>query len=115
MSNELVSVAPEEVQQYIDVRQVIPYTDRFGCMPVIRLKDGICLSVQCADGTYALEEHGQFTAMEVGFPTARIEELMEYADDPDKPTKTIYPFVPVDVINGIINKHGGIDALVRTR
>ena len=115
MTTELVSIAPEEIRQRIDIHQIIPYVDRFGYLPVIRLMDGICLSVQCNSGTYAREEQGRFTTMEVGFPTARIEELLDYAEDPDEPTRTVYPYVPVAVINDIINKHGGIDALMRPR
>jgi hypothetical protein len=35
-------------------------------------------------------------------------ELMEYAEDPVDPTGTVYGWVPVELVNKLIDKHGGI-------
>jgi hypothetical protein len=35
------------------------------------------------------------------------ELLMEYAEDHDRPTRTVYSFVPHEVVHEVIMKHGG--------
>lgn len=44
---------------------------------------------------------------EVGFPNQREELLMPYAEDPKTPTETVYGYVPVTLVEQIIEKHGG--------
>ena len=52
---------------------------------------------------------GEVTHFELGFPTKSDDLILEYAEDRNKPTKTIYPFVPIEVVIELINKHGGIN------
>jgi hypothetical protein len=33
---------------------------------------------------------------------------MEYAEDPDNPTNTVYGFVPIELVEQLIENHGGI-------
>lgn len=33
---------------------------------------------------------------------------MQYAEDEDRPTATVYGYVPVSVVEALIDKHGGI-------
>ena len=33
---------------------------------------------------------------------------MEYVEDYDNPTYTVYAYVPVEVVQEVIEKHGGI-------
>lgn len=33
---------------------------------------------------------------------------MEYAENPDEPTDTVYGYVPVSVVEAVINSRGGI-------
>ena len=35
---------------------------------------------------------------------------MEYAEDADNPTGTVYGWVPVEVVDAVIAAHGGINA-----
>ena len=35
------------------------------------------------------------------------ELLMPYIEDPTEPTKAVYPYVPVEVVEQVIEKHGG--------
>lgn len=76
----------------------------------IRCADGLELSVQASSGHYCTprQDLGPWTMVEVGFPSQRVEELMEYAEDPDKPTETVYGWVPVEVVEKIVNDHGGV-------
>ena len=34
---------------------------------------------------------------------------MRYCEDESKPTDTVYAFVPFNVVNDVLEKHGGID------
>ena len=46
-------------------------------------------------------------SVEIGFPSEKEELLMEYAESPDRPTRTVYSFVPHEVVHEVIMKHGG--------
>lgn len=53
---------------------------------------------------------GPYTAVEVGFPSARPEPWAEWsqrAEDEDEPTSTVYGYVPVDMVRALIESHGG--------
>jgi len=45
---------------------------------------------------------------ELGYPSERDETIMSYAEDRTDPTGTVYGFVPIDIIETLIQKHGGI-------
>ena len=47
------------------------------------------------------------TSVEIGFPSEKEELLMEYAEDQDRPTRTVYANVPHQVVHEVIMKHGG--------
>ena len=73
--------------------------------------DGFEMSVQASKTHYCLpRESGaqRYEAVEVGFPTPAEELLMPYCDEPDKPTETVYGYVPVATVSIILAKHGGI-------
>ena len=54
------------------------------------------------------DEFGPYTKFEIGFPSEKVDVLMDYAEEPDSPTDTVYGWVPVDLVVKIINEHGGI-------
>lgn len=76
----------------------------------IRCADGLELSVQASAAHYCTprDSTGPWTAVEIGFPTQRVEELLEYAENSDAPTDTVYGYVPVEVVEAVINSRGGI-------
>lgn len=78
--------------------------------PVIRCKDGFNMSVQTGESNYCTprSNDGPWTTAEVGFPSECVEEFMPYVDDSDNPTETVYGYVPVEVIEQVIEAHGGI-------
>ena len=80
--------------------------------PHIFCEDGFEMSVQAGSGLYSAPrenlESGEYTACEVSFPNRKEELLMPYAEeDPETPTDSVYAYVPVEVIEQIIEKHGG--------
>ena len=73
--------------------------------------DGFTMSVQAHAGAYCIPRMTGapvYREVEVGFPSDREELLMEWAEEADKPTDTVYGFVPVGVVTNVIAKHGGM-------
>jgi hypothetical protein len=54
-----------------------------------------------------------YQRFELGFPTVADEDIMEYAEEPARPTNTVYGFVPVAAVLLVITKHGGPDKEAR--
>ena len=75
-------------------------------------RDGFSLSVQATHGAYCSPRtnRGPWDQVEVGYPSAMPELIMDYAEDPDRPTDTVYGYVPVALINQLIDLHGGMAA-----
>jgi hypothetical protein len=75
--------------------------------------DGFSVSVQ--GGTIfhycTPREHVNiYDEVELGFPSEAQEELMQYIDgDFSPPTDNVYAYVPIDLVESIIKKHGGIN------
>lgn len=77
--------------------------------------DGFTMSVQGHCGAYSSPRDDfadHYTEVEVGFPSEREELLMPYIDaiDPETvdSTGTVYGYVPISVIEQVIEKHGGL-------
>lgn len=47
-----------------------------------------------------------YESVELGFPSEEDELINEYAEVDDY-TNTVYPYVPVDIVEKLIEKHGG--------
>lgn len=70
--------------------------------------DGFRISVQASGWHYcsprmSLENGEEYTTLELGFANMKDELIEEYRSGP------IYPYVPVDVVDKLIEKHGGIE------
>ncbi len=80
--------------------------------PRIHCADGFSLSVQVHEGAYCSPRDGigpDWSRAEIGFPSERpSDEVMAYAEEPDRPTDTVYGYVPMDVIDRLVADHGGI-------
>ena len=74
-------------------------------------KDNFSMSVQASQLHHCTpKKNGNtmtYTSVEVGFPNEKEELLMDYADDIDKPTGTVYPYVPAQLILDVIDKPVG--------
>ena len=73
--------------------------------------DGFEMSVQAHDGAYCeprINDAPRYEAVEVGFPSSQEELLMSWAESPDRPTETVYGWVPADRVSLVIAKHGGM-------
>ena len=77
----------------------------------VTCKDGFTMSVQANEGAYCtprIDKAAKYTAVEVGYPSDREDLLMEWAESPQKPTETVYGYVPATQITLVVAKHGGI-------
>ena len=78
--------------------------------PKIVCDDGFDISIQASHNHYCTPriDRGPYSKVEAGFPSESEELLMPFAEDIDNPTETVYGWVPVEVINEVIEKHGGL-------
>jgi hypothetical protein len=77
--------------------------------PAVRCKDGFRMSVQASEGHYCSPRSNEcaYTEVEVGYPSEVEPLLTPYAEGDDL-TNTIYGYVPVEVVEAVIAKHGGM-------
>ena len=77
---------------------------------LVQCADGFHMSVQARATSYCSPRNntGPYTQAEVGFPSAPEPLLLPFAEDPEKPTQTVYGYVPRNVIATVIAKHGGM-------
>ena len=106
----------DKINEYMKKHQVFLPTS-FGeeyPEPVKRItcNDGFSISVQANRNVYCEPRKDRawpYSEVELGFPNESDELIMRYAEDPDFYTETVYPFVPIDVVIELIDKHGGIN------
>ena len=72
--------------------------------------DGFRVSIQASVTHYCSprDNDGPYSSFELGFPSSADDLITKYADDPDKPTGTVYGYVPLAVVLALIEKHGGV-------
>ena len=86
--------------------------------PKLVCKDGFTMSVQAGESMYSSPRDvaDNYEQAEVGFPSSPEPLITKYAedwevegDDDQRLCDTVYPYVPVELIDEVIHKHGGID------
>ena len=78
--------------------------------PYAICKDGFSISIQASKNHYCsprLDMMGEYDEVELGFPSQLDELIDDFAEDPDT-TQTVYGYVPVEVVDALLEKHGGI-------
>lgn len=78
--------------------------------PII-CKDGFTVSVQGGTRSHYCtprESCNFYYDVELGFTSEEIPELAEYAENKEKLKDTVYGYVPIDKVEDLIMKHGGI-------
>ncbi len=81
--------------------------------PRIVCKDGFSVSLQAGEGLYSTprKRSDTYEAVELGFPSDEEVLINEYAEMEGMATQTVYPYTPIDVIQAVIEKHGGINII----
>ena len=89
-------------------------------LPKIVCVDGFEMSVQVGSSLYSTPKKvaKRYSEVEIGFPSEREPLIEEYVElgifDTAQGkgvdyTDTVYPYVPVKIVNKVLKKHGGID------
>jgi hypothetical protein len=81
--------------------------------PDIHCKSGLIFSVQTGNFAYCSprENMGPYDKVEIGYPNEMVEEFMPYIErdpDNDDPLSSAYPYVPVKVVEMVVDKNGGL-------
>ena len=88
-------------------------------LPQIVCSDGFKMSVQVGFSLYSTPKKvaKRYSAVEIGFPSEYEPLIEEYAEtfykedgeDVTDYTDTVYPYVPVRIVDKVLKKHGGIN------
>ena len=80
----------------------------------IECEDGFSLSVQASHGAYCSPRTnlGPWYQVEVGFPSDVPTQIMHYCENSETPTKTVYCYVPIELVEELIAAHGGMKSNV---
>lgn len=79
--------------------------------PGIKCADGFEISVQASNGHYCsprVDGDVIYEMVELGYPNQVEPLITDYAEDGDSLTETVYGWVPVEIVNAVVEKHGGI-------
>ena len=78
--------------------------------PRIVCADGFDVSIQAGEMHYCTPrlDCDNYEEVEIGFPSDVVPEWMEYAETPEDPTGSVYGYVPVEIIDAVLEQHGGI-------
>lgn len=77
----------------------------------VECASGFSMSVQASEFHYSRPRTNyaaSYSLVEIGMPSSPEPLLEQYAEDPSSLTKTVFPFVPRQLVVDIICKHGGI-------
>lgn len=80
--------------------------------PRVVCSDGFNISIQASYFHYCTPQvtHAiPYTEVELGYPSEEEPLIMDYIEySGDDPTHSVYCYVPIDVVEKVIEKHGGI-------
>lgn len=98
------------INEYLQKKNYI-YSGIDGVRKRLRCKDGFSISVQASRYHYCTPrvtnaEH--YETVELGYPSTDDATIFDYAESTNY-TNTVYGYVPVHIVDILIEKHGGID------
>ena len=103
------------INQFIQ-NNLNPITHNFSTLPKIICADGFSMSVQVGGSLYSTPKKiaKRYSAVEIGFPSEHEILIESYAEGHDFENdldyiNTVYPYVPVRIVDKVLKKHGGID------
>jgi hypothetical protein len=76
----------------------------------ITCADGFTISVQASEFAYCepRDNFGPWSKVECGYPSATPEFILEFAENSEDPCDTVYPYTPVELVDKLLEAHGGI-------
>ncbi len=88
----------------------VQHDTAFPRAPRITCSDGFSLSVQASHVAYCAPRCNiaDWHEVEVGYPSDTPKAFLYRAEDPERPTDTVYGYVPIELVVEEINSHGGV-------
>ena len=103
------------IKEFLQKTYETTYTGRLRVRKAALCKDGFVISIQASEYHYCIPRKnlgdGSYEEVELGFPNIEDEIISEYAEDPSDLCNTVYGYVPVAVVQELVDKHGGIIGL----
>ena len=101
----------DKVNEYL--RRTLEYNNyiNFYIRPRMRCADGFSISIQAGFYRYCRPRNNEadtYESVELRYPNMEDPIIADYAENPDDLTETVYKYVPIEVVNELIEKHGGI-------
>lgn len=95
-------------QHKLDTEEIL--SEKCLLFPRVICNDGFSISIQANQFTYCKPRNilEKWTCMELGYPNEKEDLIIQYAEDQTRFLDTVYPYVPMQVIASVINKHGGL-------
>jgi hypothetical protein len=78
--------------------------------PHVVCADGLSFYIQASRLHYCTPQknEGPYTAIEIGYPSETVKEFIPYSTDSQSdPRHAVYAQVPVELVEAVVNKHGG--------
>lgn len=95
-----------------EIKQLLVDLDFKLTSPRIHCMDGTSFSVQASNFTYCTprSNRGPYSEVELGYPSRHFLALEQYkdADDETAQVDSVFGYVPIEIVEAIIKKCGGI-------
>lgn len=88
----------------------LTHGDHLEPVPEVVCAKGLKFSMQASVFHYCSPRSsvGPWTSVEIGFPNKRVAAWLEYAEQKEKPTKTVYGRVPLKLVAEVVAANGGL-------
>lgn len=95
----------------MDINKYLTTDRKWEQVHSVKCKDGFRISVQASRTHYCTPKsnEGPWTHVECAYPSEVPHLIMEYCEHKDTPTGSIYGFVPVELVEQLIEGHGGLE------
>lgn len=80
--------------------------------PYVICKDGYKISIQANRHMYCVPKRNRadsYSRVELGYPNREDDLIADYAEVPWDIRQCIFGYVPVEIVDRLLEKHGGID------
>lgn len=97
-------------------RRELPLEGRLCNRPRVECRDGFSISIQASQFHYCRPRTNKigtiYETVELDCPTDYDDLILAFAGDEEHPTDSVYPQVPVSLVDKLLEKHGGISRIL---
>lgn len=100
-----MSITQKWLDEALITKQITPMRRKAKCA------DGFEVSIQASQFHYCTprDNSGEYWEVELGFPTMEpTKEIIEFAENSTDLTETVYGYVPIELVDALIESHGGL-------